>query len=44
MSKNVQLWRVLGELANINLIMGAGTIFNWGDMKKKKAIIINVES
>ncbi len=37
-SKKVQLWGVVGELANLNLIMGVGvtgTIFNWVDIKKK---------
>ncbi len=43
-SKKVQLWGLVDELANINLIMGTGTTFNWGDMKKKKVIIINVKS
>ncbi len=27
--EKAQLWGVVGELANVNLIMGAGIIFNW---------------
>ncbi len=33
--KKVQLWGILGELANINLIMGGSSIFNWGEYEEE---------